>query len=164
MADLGTIAMSEGSIADPRAILVTSYPKRLNHIRLPGQMEPSSERLNLGGKLDSDGDPLPPCLNMLEGGIIRFKFPVVAGTRSVSVKVREVSTFVTNRAKLRVLKNASLGIPATLEATAPVGTSWFTLGPLSFTAPTTGVVTVELEAFNGRNEHSDCRWDTLTVA
>ncbi len=164
MPDLGSIGVSVGSIDDPRSSLgLTGYPRIYRGIRLPGGTSPTSEWLSPGGKLDTDGEPSPPCFNVLMGGIFRFKFPVGPGVRGVSIRARELSTLVP-RPKFRVLKNPTMGISSTLEATAPSGSGWFTLGPLTFTAPAAGVITVELVSFNGDNGHGDCRWDTIAIS
>ncbi len=96
---------------------------------------------------------------------MRFVFPVSIGTRNVTVKVRETSDFISagRRPKLRILADAAMGVPTTLEAQAPVGSGWFTLGPLTFTAPATGAIVVELESFNDNNEQSNCRWDSVQI-
>ena len=165
MADLGSIARSRDNQVDPRSnVNARGFPRQYTGLRICGQLNPNSEKLHRGGRLNSDGYPLPPCIQVINGGVLRYTFPVAAGLRGVTVRVREVSDLAVVRPQMRVLADTSMGIPVTLTATAGAGTGWLLLGPLAFTAPAKGAITVELEAFTGNNQHSDCRWDALTIS
>ena len=115
-----------------------------------------------GGRDESDGSPASPCLRVLGGGVFRFRIPVDAGVRSISVKCREASTLAP-RPVLRICENAEIGLLAPIEATAPAGTGWVTVGPVTFSASVKGGVVVELVSF-GLSWEGDCRWDSFGLS
>jgi len=114
-----------------------------------------------GGRDNAEGSPTTPCLRITGGGVIRIRIPVDAGSRSISVKAREISNVVP-RPLLRVCENGEIGLLAALEATAPAGTGWVTVGPLTFTASAKGGVAIDLVSF-GQSWEGECRWDSLSI-
>lgn len=64
---------------------------------------------------------------------------------------------------IRICENREIGLLLPVEATAPAGTGWVTVGPAVFTATAKGGVVVELVSF-GKSWEGDCRWDSLAVA
>lgn len=124
--------------------------------------EPSAEPYAFGGRDDGDGDDSPPCLLVLKGGRFRFRFPVAAGNRSLSVRAKETSGLVA-RPQLVVRANAAVGIATDLVTTAPAGTGWVALGPLEFVASAKGAIVVELVS-HGVAHEGECRWDHFALA
>lgn len=120
------------------------------------------DRLWGGGRDEADGDPASPSLRVVGGGVFRFRIPVDSGQRSISVKCKEVSTLVP-RPILRVCENGEIGLVASVEAVAPAGTGWITVGPATFAATAKGGVVIELVSFSLSWE-GECHWDSLTVA
>jgi len=114
-----------------------------------------------GGRDDLEGSPTPPSLRVVGGGVMRFRLPVDAGVRTLSVKCRETSSLVA-RPTLRVRANVEIGLQADLEAVAPSGSGWVTVGPLTFTASTKGGVAIELLSFAASWE-GECQWDNLLL-
>ena len=50
------------------------------------------------------------------------------------------------RPTLTVRANPAIGVNADVTATAPAGTGWVTIGPLTFTASASGGIVIELFA------------------
>lgn len=119
------------------------------------------ERLWPGGRDDLEGSPTPPSLRVVGGGVMHFRLPVDTGVRALSVKCRETSTLVP-RPVLRVRSNVEVGLQVDLEATAPSGVDWVTVGPLTFTASAKGGIAIELLSFSASWE-GECHWDNLLL-
>lgn len=126
-----------------------------------GVGDSNSDRLYLGGRDDEEGEPDPPCIRIRLGGSLRFRIPVDAGMRRVSVKCWEASS-LPERPRLVIHPNSEIGLNETLSAQAPAGAGWVTVGPLSFTASQKGGVAIELISYRGTTEW-DCRWDNLEI-
>jgi hypothetical protein len=95
------------------------------------------------GKNTTEGSPATPCLELKYANKWRFKWSLAIGTRTISVKCKQVSN-LSPRPSLTVKSNASVGLSADLITYAPSGTDWVTIGPASFVSTGTDAVWVEL--------------------
>lgn len=156
------VAAAYDSGRDPRVqTACRSWPLIYRGLRVIGVGDSSSDRLYLGGRDNTDGEPDAPCIRILMGGSLRFRCPVDSGTRRISVKARE-SSLLPERPRLVVHANNEIGLNSDLTAQAPPGTDWVTIGPVIFTASQKGGVVVELISYRSTTE-GDCQWDNLVI-
>jgi len=73
----------------------------------------------------------------------RFRWTVKAGARTISVDVKQPLN-QSPRPKLTIAANPALGINADVSASAPDGTDWVTIGPVSISPTADGAVWVYL--------------------
>ena len=158
-----------GSIAKYPGALVPTMPVQLHPV-LPVthrcirtvSAEPSVECLALNaGRDDTEGSASAPSLQLPKGGVIRFRIPIAAGSRSVTIKAKQPSATLP-RPSARLIANADIGLDADVSASAPAGSDWVLIGPLTFTATNKGGVMIELFAPWSGGE-SGCWFDSLTV-
>ena len=162
MADGGSIAKCPGPLVPTMSVqLQQVYPVALRGVRtLSG--EPSADFLALdAGRDDTEGSASAPSLYLPRGGVISLRIPIAAGGRTLTIKAKQPSTTLL-RPSVRLLRNAAIGLNADVSASAPAGSDWVTIGPLTFTATAKGGVMIELIApwFGGE---SGCWFDSLTV-
>ena len=158
MSDQGAI----GTLRDGVACLLLATPGQFPVIRRTLRLL-GVETLHLdAGRENVDGDPSAPCMRVIRGGTVRFRFPVSAGNRRLSVRARELSTQVA-RPELVIKANPEIGLNADMRASAPAGTDWVVVGPLEFAAVAVGGIVVELRSY-GMASEGDCRWDTFALA
>lgn len=159
MADRGNIARC---LPGPAVVVVQRnliFPRILRAITTVGLAEQLAAEAR---RDDSEGSSAPPSLYLPKGGRIRLRIPIAAGSRAVTIKAKQPSMALP-RPTARILANAAIGLDADLAATAPVGSGWVSIGPLTFTASANGGVVVELFAqWSGGD--SGCWFDALTVA
>lgn len=162
MADHGSIANCPSLTTPGMAVQAQAvYPIVHRCLRVLGA-EASAERLAIEGRRDDgEGASVPPSLYLPKGGQVRFRFPVDAGTRSISVKAKQPSGTLP-RPSIRILANASIGLTSDLSAAAPTGAGWVTIGPMTFVATAAGGVFLEVNApWNGGE--SGCWFDAIIV-
>jgi hypothetical protein len=90
-----------------------------------------------------DGYPSAPSIQLTIHGFWRFRWTVTPGARTISVQVKQAANS-TPYPTIIVRKNASIGISADVTGTSPGGTGWVTIGPVTVTPSSEGVVWVEL--------------------
>src|SRR5690606_2428061 len=147
---------------EPRAqTTCRSWPVIYRGLRVVGVGDTNSDRLYLGGRDNTDGEPDAPCIRIRLGGSLRFRCPVDSGTRRISVKARERSS-QPERPRMVVHANNEIGLNSALTAQAPPGTGWVTIGSVTFTASQKGGVVVELISYRSTTE-GDCQWDNLVI-
>jgi hypothetical protein len=99
-----------------------------------------------------EGSPNPPCLEIPYPSMWRFKWTVKAGDRSISIKCKQSTNSSSSLRPSMVIKSNSLvGLMNDISGSAPSGTDWVTIGPVSFTPTANGCMSVEL-------------WNNLTMA
>jgi len=121
------------------------------------------DRMFYGSKNTSDGSPSQPCLEMADcNGLFRFRWAVKAGTRTLSINVANISG-LTPYPTVTIRANSAIGVSSDVVGTAIAGTGWQTIGPLSVTATSDGVLLVELYSggFNANNVRT-VRWDSVS--
>ena len=91
----------------------------------------------------AQGYPSSPSLELSQQGFWRFRWTVLAGTRTVSIAVMQPIN-VTPYPTLVVKQNPSIGVNSDVTATSPGGASWVTLGPATVSPSSEGVLWVEL--------------------
>ena len=162
MADGGAIAKYPGPLVPTMSVqLHPVLPVTHRCIRTVAS-EPSVECLALGaGRDDTEGSAAAPSLYLPKGGVIRLRIPVAAGSRSVTIKAKQLSATLP-RPSARLVANADIGLNADLSGSAPAGSDWVVIGPLAFTATLKGGVMIELFAPWSGGE-SGCWFDSLTV-
>lgn len=96
------------------------------------------------GRDDIEGSPAIPSLKLIYPGMWRFRWTVVAGTRTISIRTKQYDNVISQRPTIKIRSNVDVGLLSDLTSTAPTGNNWVTIGPLSFTATSTGVVWIEV--------------------
>jgi hypothetical protein len=99
-----------------------------------------SDYLVLGGRNNADGSPASPSLEMDTRGHWRFRWKVLTGARSIQISVKQAAN-VTPRPTMQVVDNSGAVLGT---ATAPSGTGYVTVGPITFTAASDQVCWVYL--------------------
>lgn len=136
----------------------TGWVHSARNIVLAGDCVPMAFGASRDG---SAGAAAPPSLRMTRAGVFRFLWPVKAGARRVSVKVRQPYP-ATPRPRLVVKTNAEVGLLADATADAASGSDWLTVGPITFTATAAGTVWVELWC-RAPGTQVECSWDDISV-
>jgi hypothetical protein len=122
-----------------------------------------SDRLWFGSKNTTDGSASQPCLDFSDcNALFRFRWAVTTGTRTLSVKCANISG-LTPYPTVTIRANKSIGVNSDVVGTAIAGTGWQTIGPLSVSPSSNGVLLVELYSggINGSYVR-EVRWDTVT--
>ena len=124
-----------------------------------------SDQLYTGFSLElADGNPGAPALAMRNGGKFRFRWKVVAGQNQISVNVKQEAN-QNPRPTLRIYANTEVGLLEDIVGTAESSTGWVTIGPLSFTSESYGVMWCALESnYAGEFDGAPCYWDHLDYA
>jgi hypothetical protein len=100
--------------------------------------------LNYGvEKSTTEGSPSQPSLALTQPGNWRFRWVVRTGTRTISINAKQASN-QTSRPSMVIKSNTSIGIDNDVSGSAPAGTDWVTIGPLTVIPTGTDVVWVEL--------------------
>lgn len=94
-------------------------------------------------KSTTEGSPATPSLALTQAGNWRFRWVVRTGTRTISINVKQASN-QTSRPSMVIKSNTSIGIDNDVSGSAPAGTDWVTIGPLTVIPTGTDVVWVEL--------------------
>jgi hypothetical protein len=116
--------------------------------------------LAVGGRDNAEGNS-QPCLRLDSRGMWRFRWVVTAGNRSISVDVKQEEN-VNPRPTLVVKANPSCGIANDATGTAGAGQNWVTIGPVSVSPSSNGVVWVELRAnYDCQYAGAPCFWDNI---
>lgn len=92
----------------------------------------------------TEGSPSAPCLAIDIPQTWRFRWGVRSGTRSMSVSAKQVSNVAGKRPRLVIRANPAIGVNSDVVADAPSGTGWVTIGPVSVTPTSNGMLWVEL--------------------
>lgn len=89
-----------------------------------------------------EGNPSSPCLELTSNGFWSFRWVVPAGTREIWIDTKQASNN-TARPSMIVKANAAIGVAADVTGTAAAGTGWVTIGPVTITPSSPGVIYVE---------------------
>jgi hypothetical protein len=90
-----------------------------------------------------NGSPSPPSYQFQRAGLMRFPWKVNSGTRTLSVNVMQpVNT--SPRPTLTVRASSDLGVNSDVVASAGSSTGWVTIGPVTVTPTSNGVLWVEI--------------------
>lgn len=151
MADLGAIGI-DGNLVEPNSGLTPSHT-------LKGAVCVDGIYQALGGKDTVEGDPAQPSLR-LSAGYWAFRWTVLTGTRTISVKVKQPAN-LSPRPTLVVKANPEIGVNADATGTAAAGTGWVTIGPVTITPTSDGAVWVELH--NNIDGTAVSYWDAISA-
>lgn len=110
---------------------------------------------------DVEGNPAPPCLAIDIPGHHRFRWGVLAGTRTISIDTKQVSNVTGKRPRIIVKANPEIGVNADVVGDAGAGTGWTTIGPLTVTPTSDGVLWVELWNMDTQTFESPAYFDHL---
>ena len=102
----------------------------------------------------SEGSPSAPSIAFNYAGMWRFKWSVVAGTRTITIKCKQVSN-QSPRPSMVITANPSIGVPLDIETFASSGIGWVDIGPVTITPTSTGMVFIQI-----KNNSNDIRVDT----
>ena len=142
-------------------------PIVINTAEAPGAF--SRLKINIGndilyvgmGKDTVNGNPSAPCLCMNRGGIFRFRWVVMSGARTISIKVKQAAN-VSPRPRMIVRANKEVGFYNDVAGDAPSGTDWVTIGPLELIPENDGVLLVEIQSrYAGSLNPAPCYWDKI---
>lgn len=113
----------------------------------------------------TDGFPSAPCMQMNGPHSFFFEWPVVAGSRTISINVKySPDNGSGTRPKLIIKANKGIGINSDIITFAPSGAnSWNTLGPVSVTPTATGVLLCELRLDAYLPTIQTTLWDNVVV-
>jgi hypothetical protein len=115
-----------------------------------------------GARENTDGDPIQPSLRQDKKGRHRLRWSVKAGARFIAVKVKQ-PTNLSPRPSVIIKANPEIGLPVDLSGTAPSGTDWVTIGPISVTPSARGAVWVELWNNVDGGGGAPCYWDNIVA-
>jgi len=164
MASLGTIGIVEGQkLKITKAAIAPGFvflPLRPRVICMGGGV---SDRLWYGQKSTSDGSPSQPSLEFEDcNALFRFRWAVKAGTRTLSIKVANLSG-LTPYPTMTIRANSAIGVNSDVVGTASSGTGWQVIGPLSVSPSSDGTLLVELYSGGvNANNLRPVRWDSLS--
>jgi hypothetical protein len=156
MADLGSILYGVDDAIDAGALG--------NGVRIRTLVvEEWGSDLVLGGKDTTEGNS-QPSLRMDSSGTFRFLW-VVAEERTLSVDVKQAAN-ASPRPRLTIKANLEMGVLADVQDSAPSGTGWVTIGPLTVEPTSAGALEVLLENLydTGQPGTAPCYWDNITEA
>jgi hypothetical protein len=112
---------------------------------------------------NTEGNPAPPCLEIAQPGMWRFKWSIKIGQRRISVRTKQVAYYPNQRPSIVIKANPDIGIPSDIIVTADVSTDWVTIGPVVFTATAIGMTYVELRN-NLAGELSSAYFDHIVAS
>ena len=116
-----------------------------------------------GGETLTDGFPTPPSLRLDSLGKWRFRWGFSAGTRTISVSVKQVVN-QSPRPSMIIKNNPSIGVASDVVTVAPSGAGWVTIGPTTITPTVTGAVWVELwNNLDSQFAATPCFWDNINT-
>ncbi len=154
---LGGIATDGGvkpTMAAQLSTYLTSNPARI--------VDAGGVRMFAGQKSTADGNPAQPSLEMTWGGTFRFRWSVKSGTRTLAIDVKNVLG-IQPYPTLTVKADPSLGVNSDVVGTATSGTGWQTIGPITVSPSSDGVLWVELHSDIKTNNIKTTRWDNIVA-
>lgn len=114
-------------------------------------------------KSTSEGSPAQPSLALDIPGMWRFRWGVTAGTRTISIKAKQVSNVAGRRPRMTVKANPGIGVNADVSGDAGGSADWVTIGPLTVTPASDGVLWVELWNMDAVTFDSPAFFDHITA-
>jgi hypothetical protein len=149
-----------GTLSIPMSPLAVLPPGPFQVRRVVGVC-PTSDLMVDEARDDMEGSGGPPCVVFEKPGRYRFRWPVDPGERTITVDCKYAPD-AAPRPTLRIRANTEIGVNADLVATAPAGSGWVTIGPLSITPSEKGGVWVELEGLS-RADGFSARFDNVVA-
>lgn len=111
-----------------------------------------------------EGNPNPPCLEISQPSMWRFKWTVGGGDRTISIKCKQATNSISSsRPSMIVKANPSVGLYNDISGSAPSSTDWVTIGPISFTSIGSGSLNVELYNNSNTVDQSSAYFDHITA-
>lgn len=95
-------------------------------------------------------------------GTYRFRWTVAAGSRSISIDVKQAVN-VSPRPRVTVLANPDIGVSADVQASAASSAGWVTIGPIAVTPSSAGALWVVLEALYDGQSGCPSFWDHIVT-
>jgi hypothetical protein len=90
----------------------------------------------------ADGSPSVPSLQLNIPGFWRFRWSVTSGSHMVSLLAKQTDS--TQRPSVVVKANSIIGINNDVSGSAPAGSGWVTVGPVTVAPTGSGMIWVEL--------------------
>jgi hypothetical protein len=113
------------------------------------------------GKSTVQGDPATPSLQVDFNGFWSFRWVVASGTRTITVRVKQ-ATNQTPYPSVIVKANAAIGVNSDATGTSAGGAGWVTIGPVTVTPTSAGVLMVELWN-NSTHSKDPCYFDHIVT-
>jgi hypothetical protein len=95
------------------------------------------------GRSDTEGFPSPPSILLEQPGVWRFRWQLNPGSQTISCYTKQEANSAPYPSMV-VKANPSIGVNVDVSASAPSGTGWKKIGPITIVATSPGVVWVEL--------------------
>lgn len=111
---------------------------------------------------DTEGYPTPPSLCLSRPGMWRFRWAVIAGGRSITVKVKQAVNAAPYPTMV-IKANAACGVLSDVVGTSPGGAGWVSIGPIVATATVDGVLWVEFWNNYNRTSFAPAYFDQIIV-
>lgn len=110
-----------------------------------------------------EGNPATPSIALNYASMWRFKWSVVSGTRTISVRCKQAAN-LNPRPSITVEANPSIGILNDVTGSAGPSTDWVDIGPVTITPTSTGAVFVKLyNNLNATSSHIPTYFDHIVV-
>lgn len=114
------------------------------------------------GKDSVVGNPTAPSLALKYASTYRFRWVLHTGVNILYVNCLQAINLMP-RPTVTAKANPDIGINADVSATAPSGTGWVTIGPVSVTASAAGAVYVWLTSNTTSENAAPCYFDHLVA-
>jgi hypothetical protein len=157
MSDLGSIG-TQGAFAYQNADIA---PRQIVHrgISVGGRFDFGV--LVMGGKDAGVGNASAPSLRLDARGFFRLYWTVKSGTRTFSITVKQAVN-VSPRPRVTIVKNTGIGVNADVTSSAGSGTGFVTIGPITASPSSDGVLEVRLEnLLDAAIFEAPCYWDDI---
>ena len=115
------------------------------------------------GQVTTDGNPAAPCIGFIwPGTYFQFPWSVATGTRTISINAKQ-ATNGSPRPSMTILSNPGIGVNSAVTGTAASSTGWVTIGPLTITPTSAGLVIVQLNCNYGDATRTPALFDHVVV-
>lgn len=118
------------------------------------------EEVLIGEREAIEGSPTP-CLRVDKSVVYKVYWPVVSGARTLSIDVKQAIN-VSPRPRVTIKANLDIGVAADVTGSAGSSAVFTTIGPLSVTPSSSGVLEVWLENLYDGGDYP-AYWDNLVV-
>lgn len=112
---------------------------------------------------NTEGNPSPPCLEIYNPNMWRFKWSVGGGLKNITVKCKQIIN-ENPRPTMIIKANPEIGLLTDISGSAPSSTEWTEIGPVSFVSSASGSVWVELHNNLDTRTNAPAYFDHIVVS
>lgn len=139
-------------------------PASVGHLRQIRMLDPDSGDLTVGIRMsNTEGNPETPSMAIDIPNARKFRWGVLAGTKTISVRAKQVSNTTGSRPRLVIRANPAIGVLVDVVGEASSSADWVTIGPLSVTVTGPGVLLCELQNVDHAAFDSPAYFDHIVV-